>query len=429
MSSNVARALVATLDHVASTPGSVAARNNAPMSSIGAVLVLPNTTAGKQGPVPAWLSTAGWASAVRRVLGAAWISTPEGLVDPDEARRRGSHPRLTGASPASWRRRIPTVVKTAVKDGRRWWQNRRFHVDPDGPWRAADIRFVWQRHELFQFAGLELARALGKPSVLFAPAPLVWESAQWGIRRPGWGQWLERHGEQRAMRDADLIACGSEMVADRVRRLGIRDDRLVITPTGVDLDLFADRPDPGPVRRRLGLDDHFVIGWVGSFRRFHALDQAVDAAARIDNAALLMVGDGPERSNVEQLARERGVSAVFTGTVPFAELSAYRAAMDVALLLAEPDSPFHYSPLKLAEYLAAGLPVIAPRVAQCTERLRDGVDALLVAPGDVHALCDALVHLRDDPDGRAALGVRARTAAEKQWSWDEQVRKVLSALA
>jgi glycosyltransferase involved in cell wall biosynthesis len=398
------------------------------MVTSGAVLVLPSTTAGQQGPVAAWLSTAGWASATRRVLGEAWIVTPAGTVDADEARQRGSQPHLTGVPASSWRRRIPTVAKTAAKDARRWFRSRRFRIDPDGPWRAADVRFVWQRHELFQVAGLELARALGRPSVLFVPAPLVWEAEQWGIRRPGWGRWLERVGEQQPLGHADLVACGSEMVAEWVRRLGARDDRIVITPTGVDLDLFAERPEPGPTRRRLGLEDRFVIGWVGSFRRFHALEQAVDIAARIDGAALLMVGDGPERAKVDQLARDRGVVAVFTGTVPFAELPAYRSAMDVALVLAERDDAFHYSPLKLAEYLAAGLPVIAPRVGQCTERLRDGVDALLVTPGDTRALGEAVEYLRDNPAERAAFGVRARAAAEARWSWDQQVRRILSAL-
>jgi glycosyltransferase involved in cell wall biosynthesis len=397
------------------------------MSRSGAILVLPNTTTGQQGPVAAWLSTAGWASAVRRVLGDAWIVTPDGPIDPDEARRRGSHPRLSGSRSARWRRSIPTVVKTAAKDGRRWMRSRRFRVDRDGPWREADVRFVWQRHELFQVAGIELARTLGCPSVLFVPAPLVWEAAQWGVRRPGWGDWLERVGEEPALRRADLVACGSEMVAGWVRRLGVPDKRIVITPTGVDLDLFTERPDPGPIRRQLGLEGRFVIGWVGSFRRFHALEQAVDAAAQIKDAALLMVGDGPERHEVERLAGSLGVAAVFTGTVPFAELHEYRAAMDVALVLAERNDAFHYSPLKLAEYLAAGLPVVAPRVAQCTERLHDGVDALLVPPGDAHALGEALRYLHDDPTARAALGVRARAAAEERWSWDDQVRRILAA--
>jgi glycosyltransferase involved in cell wall biosynthesis len=399
------------------------------MKSTGAVLVLPGTPEGQQGPVAGWVSTAGWANAARRVLGAAWIVTPDGLVDPDEARRRGSEPHLS-ASHASWmRRRLPTVAKTAAKDLRQWRRGRRFRIEPDGPWREADVKLVWQRHELFQVAGLELAQAIGCPSVLFVPAPLVWEAAQWGTRRPGWGSWLEREGEQRSLSRADVVACGSEVVAGRVRHLGVSDDRIVITPTGVDLEQFADGPDPGPLRRQLGIDDAFVIGWVGSFRRFHALEQAVDVAGEIDDAVLLLVGDGPERPRIEQLARARGVDCVCTGTVPFAELPPYRAAMDVALVLAERDGAFHYSPLKLAEYLAAGLPVIAPRVGQCRERLRDGVDAILVPPGDADALGEALRRLRDNPAERIALGRRARAVAEDHWSWDQQVRTVVAAIS
>src|SRR5436309_125997 len=201
------------------------------MKRSGAVLVLPGTTAGQQGPVAGWVSTAGWASAVRRVLGEAWIVTPDGVVDADEVRRRGSHPRLSSPQTSSWRRNVPTVVKTAAKDARQWSRSRRFRIDADGPWRDAEVRFVWQRHELFHTAGLELARALGSPSVLFVPAPLVWEAAQWGTRRRGWGGLLERAGERGVFRRADLIACGSEAVAERVRHLGVEDARIVITPT------------------------------------------------------------------------------------------------------------------------------------------------------------------------------------------------------
>ena len=111
------------------------------------------------------------------------------------------------------------------------------------------------------------------------------------------------------------------------------------------------------LRHRLGLDGRFVVGWVGSFRRFHAIEQAIDAMVGIDGATLLLVGDGPERPRIETLARAQNVTAVFTGTVPHDELPLHLAAMDAALVVAGPDAPFHYSPLKLAEYLAAGLPV------------------------------------------------------------------------
>lgn len=376
----------------------------------------------------ALVSTAGWAAAAQRVLGQSWIVTPHGLVEPADARRRGSDPVLASDPAPALRRRVPSVVKTAIKDLRTWRRARRFRIDPVGPWSGDEVAFVWQRHELFQDAGLRLAAALGVPLVLFVPATVVWEADQWGTHRPGWGRWIERRGEQPALRAADLVACGTDEVAEQVHRLGVADTRVLRTPTGVDLDLFGAASDPAAVRARLGLDNRFVVGWVGSFRRFHALDQAVDAVAAVDGATLLLVGDGPERPRIEQLARRRGVATVFTGTVDHDKLPGYLAAMDAALVLAPTGAGFHYSPLKLAEYLAAGVAVIAPAVGQLPERLTDGVDALLVPPDDPVALATALTRLRDDPALAGRIGTAGRATAETEWSWDHQVRRVLDAL-
>jgi glycosyltransferase involved in cell wall biosynthesis len=264
--------------------------------------------------------------------------------------------------------------------------------------------------------------------VLFVTAPQVWEAEQWGVRRPGWGRVLERLGEGPALQAADLVACGTQSVAEQVVRLGVPAERTLITPTGVDLDLFHPEVDAAPLRRSLGLESRFVVGWVGSFRRFHAVESAVAAVATVEGASLLFVGDGPERPRIEQLVVDAGVHAVFAGTTPHAELPAHLAVMDAALVLASSAQSFHYSPLKLAEYLAAGLPVVAPASGGLEDRLTDGVDATLVAPGDVTALGAALVRLRDDPELRRRLGAHARRTAEAEWSWDLQVQRVHAAL-
>jgi glycosyltransferase involved in cell wall biosynthesis len=395
---------------------------------LGAIFVVADSGTPEQGPVASLLSTAGWAAAAERVLGRSWLVAGDGIVAPGDARRRGSHPSLRSPDRPPLRRRVPAVAKTAARDLRSWQVNRGFAVSPDGPWSDIPVRFVWQRHELFADAGLRLARDLGVPSVLFVPATKVWEAEQWGTARPGWGRWLERRGERPALVGADLVACGTQQVVDEVLRLGAPPEKVLLTPTGVDLDAFADPPDPAPLRARLGLEGRFVVGWVGSFRRFHAIEQAVEAAATVPDASLLLVGDGPERPRIERLARDLGVPATFTGTVPHDDLPAHLAAMDAGVVLARPGAAFHYSPLKVAEYLAAGLPVVAPDIGQLAERLTDGVDSLLVPPHDPRALGTALRRLRDDPEERARLGKAARAAAEAEWSWDHQVRRVVDAL-
>ena len=117
-----------------------------------------------------------------------------------------------------------------------------------------------------------------------------------------------------------------------------------------------------------------------------------------------------------------------TGTVAHDDIPEYLAAMDVGLVLASGERDFHYSPLKLAEYFAAGLPVVAPRAGSLTTQLHDGVDALLVRAGDATELTAALRRLRDDPTERDRLGQAARSAATERWSWDRSGERLLAAL-
>lgn len=395
-----------------------------------AVFVLPTLTSGQQGPVAALISTAGWAGAAQRVLGQSWIVTPSGVITADDSRRRASAATLASPTEPSRFRRVPVVAKTAVKDLRELKRARAFHVAPTGPWTGTDLEFVWQRHELFHTAGLTLAEELHVPSVMFVPATLVWQARQWGVRRPGWSHALEHFGERVPLKRADVVACGTDAVVDEVVALGVDRRRTVVTPTGVDIDLFTPDTRTGDATRaRLGLEGRFVVGWIGSFRRFHALDQAVAALTGAAGVALLLVGDGPERRRIEDLARAAGVEVVCTGTVAHDELGDYLAAMDVALVLATPGAAFHYSPLKLAEYLAAGVPVVAARAGVLPDRLTDGVDALLVPPGDTDALRSTLLRLRDNPVERAGLGRAGRAAAVERWSWDHSVRLVRDHLA
>ena len=99
---------------------------------------------------------------------------------------------------------------------------------------------------------------------------------------------------------ADVVAAGSEIVAEELARLGVEERRIVITRTGFDPEVFGGPVDRPAERQRLDLGDDFVVGWVGSFRGFHELDLLVEAVAEIGErneprSTLLLVGDGPEQ--------------------------------------------------------------------------------------------------------------------------------------
>jgi glycosyltransferase involved in cell wall biosynthesis len=328
-------------------------------------------------------------------------------------------------------RALPFVIRTAINDVRR---ARAACVarNYDGlEWTDTEIEFVWQYHDLFHRFGHGLAQRHACPLVSFVEAGRVWEDRIWGVRRPGWGGLLERLGERPQLLGSDVILCVSEEVAERALALGAEERKIVVSPNGVESDRFSPDVSGARVRRTLGLGESFVIGWTGSFRRFHGLEVAVRAFAQVveavRDARLLLVGDGFERSNVEQLASALGVrhAMFFTGAVSHGDVPEYVAAMDVALVTAKPGEAFHYSPLKMREYLACARAVVAPRIGDVARTLTDGLNGLLYEPGDVEGLACRILSLRADSRLRAQLGAAGRSLVVATCTRDLQLDRLL----
>jgi glycosyltransferase involved in cell wall biosynthesis len=382
-----------------------------------AIFVMPAPATGDSGPVASWISIAQWADAARRVYGDARIVTPEGVLSPEEVLVSGSSPSLKPKHHSPLRRRVPVLVETAAK----------------GEVPLDDVPLVWQYHYAFQNAGFDLARKLDVPIVLRVNAPQVWEARQWGVRRPLWGPAVERFGETPQFRSADVLACVSEEIAHVVQNRFGRKDGVLVVPNGVDAERFSPAISGESVRSKYDLQDKFVVGWTGSFRPFHGVDLALEAVAKlgheIPELTLLLVGDGQTRRRTEELARSLGLrNVVFTGTVPFDEMAAHVAAMDLVLLPARKDPAFHYSPVKLWEYMAAAKPIVAAEVGQVATVLENSATGCLVTPGDVSDLVESIRELHDDPDRRRRLGAGARAKVLAEWTWDRQFQRVLNVL-
>jgi glycosyltransferase involved in cell wall biosynthesis len=187
--------------------------------------------------------------------------------------------------------------------------------------------------------------------------------------------------------------------------------------------------DGQSVKGRYALTDAFVVGWVGSFRKFHGLEIVLEAAvalqAHLNNVALLMIGDGLEKERIGEMARALGLKqVVFTGTIAYRELPQFINAMDVAVLSDSGTTSYHYSPLKLQEYLACGRAIVAPHVGQIAQHLRDGIDSLLVEPGSPSAIVNAIELLYRDDELRHRLGLNARHTAIENGGWKKIVKDV-----
>jgi glycosyltransferase involved in cell wall biosynthesis len=175
-----------------------------------------------------------------------------------------------------------------------------------------------------------------------------------------------------------------------------------------------------------------VIGWSGSFRAFHALEDLVEAASlaqvELPNLALLLVGDGLGRPGIAQRAADLGVRVAFPGTVGYDQIPEYLRIMDVTVALAPRGRNYHYSPVKLREYQACGRPVVAAAAGEMQRSLRDGDDACVVRAGDPHALARSVVALARDPARAAALGIRARDVVVESGSWKSRIEELEQAL-
>lgn len=303
---------------------------------------------------------------------------------------------------------------------------------------------VIARHALFSVAGAEIAQAFGCPLVLEVNAPLSEE------RRRYWELTLDAPAEcaeRAAFSTPDLIVAVSEGVRAHVTRSGASSDRVIVLPNGVDLAQFQPTIDPSPVRSRYQLTDKLIVGFVGSLKPWHGVELLLEAfadvrtvitrqercggtsARRSDNLHLLIVGDGPQREALYQLRKELGLddSVTFTGVVSHDDVPKHLAAIDIAVVPYLSSDGFYYSPLKMMEYMAMGVPVVAPMLGQIPSLLRGpGKPAgLLYRADDRHELGTALLQLILDRSLRQVLGNNGAERARREHSWQHVATTII----
>jgi glycosyltransferase involved in cell wall biosynthesis len=205
--------------------------------------------------------------------------------------------------------------------------------------------------------------------------------------------------------------------------------RVLAIEWGADVEHFR----PAALDRPRG--DRIICVFAGAFRSWHGVVHLAAALARLHAAGdhrfgALFVGDGPERAAVERVAR--GVPGIaFTGAVPHADLPKMLASADIGVAPFDPTRHrplqlgFYWSPLKLFEYMAVGLPVVAPALPRLTRLVTHNREGLLYDPRDPRALDGAIQTLADDRL-RRRMGEEARARVVRDFSWDAHCR-VLSA--
>ncbi len=294
--------------------------------------------------------------------------------------------------------------------------------------------FLYERYAFGNAGGVWAATKSKRPIVLEVNSPMVLELGKTrGLSFPRTAAKMELG----IFRGATRVCVVTRVLGDMLVEMGVDPESIVVTPNGVHPELYeyGDRADTRRVARDdLGVgglpEEALVLGFVGYYRPWHRLDLAIDALRRPEllEARLVLIGDGPAREQLTQHASQRGVleRVHFAGVREHAEIPRLLPAFDVALI---PAINPYASALKLHEYMAAELPVIAPDQPNLREVIVPGENGALIPVGDGEAFADALVALATDEAGRKRMGARARaTILEEEMTWRGNARRVIAAV-
>lgn len=296
---------------------------------------------------------------------------------------------------------------------------------------SKEVDFIYQRYSRFNWSGVALSIVTGLPLALEFNGSEVWVSRQWD---PIGQLWLLKRFERLNLRAADLIFVVSEVERRNLIDAGVAAEKIVVNSNGVDTNRF--RPECGgrAVRTNLGIDAKTVIGFVGTFGPWHGAPVLAEAARLVaynTNCHFLFVGDGDQRAQTESIVETSDVSATFTGRVSHSDVPAYLDACDIFVsphVPAADGSEFFGSPTKLFEYLSMEKPVIASRLGQIADVVRNDENGLLVEPGDSSALARAIERLALDESLRARLGAAGRETVVRQYTWRQNAARVFDAM-
>ncbi len=285
---------------------------------------------------------------------------------------------------------------------------------------------IVERLSLFGSVGMELAERWNCPHIVEVNALLSREAAQYRDLEMGS---LACEIEQRVLNSSDAVTVVSRELSDELTGIGVDGGKIHVVPNGTDVDLFDPKDDGKSLRRQLGLGNAFVVGFAGSLKAWHGVDVLVTAFKEVlkdePRSMLLIVGTGPMEDLLRTQAMGMGIgeSVVFTGGVEHALIPTYLSAMDVAVAPFLDIDSFYFSPIKLFEYMAAGVCVIASELGQIADVIEDGHEGLLCPANDATALAMAMNRARQYPELRSRLGAAARSLVERKYTWRAAARK------
>ena len=293
---------------------------------------------------------------------------------------------------------------------------------------AQGFDILYERSWIQNLGGIMAAKRLNIPIVLEFNGDVEQEYEMLGMQLRKSQQFIHRQIRRR-LAQADHFVAVSEPLRDRmIDRWQLDPKRITAVQNGAKVHEFSQPKQPMLLKEMHNVSGDDVVIFVSSLKPWHACDVLIDAFVKVaaikKTATLIMVGDGPERKNLEQQVMALGLAkqVVFTGLVNHDTVPSLVAGARIALINPKvTETSMAQSPLKLFEYMAAGKAIIAPAAPNIVPILAHGKTGWLVDMADSAEstqLAETITHLLDHPQLCAAMGQAAQQQALAQHSWD-----------
>ena len=280
-----------------------------------------------------------------------------------------------------------------------------------------DVDLIYERYSLYMFVAVMIARARRIPVILE-----INDSTTVYRVRPLFFQRLATMIERWVFRNANGLVFVSGAFRDHVTKAhGGKIAPTIVSHNAANIDKFSPTPEQrAAARAKWKLDGSVVCGYLGAFVPWHAIDQFVyriaDRLKANPQLKLLLVGDGATFPVVQEFVQKHGLQdqVVMTGRVSHDEVPGLLAAMDMAVL---PSAGDYTSPVKLFEFMACGIPPVAPDFVPIREVLKEDETGWMFKAGDLESAVQMVLRRSQDSDNLRRVGQAARAyiARERQW--------------
>ncbi len=330
------------------------------------------------------------------------------------------------------------IVRVPMK-----FRNRTFPLFALRAWRCIK-RFkpdmIMERYVTFGGAGTVIARRWNIPLILEVNSPHTEELIyRIPVRNRLMQKIMRSWRDWQFNRAVAILATLPTVIPERYR------DKFIQVQWAANCDMFdrsaVSETAKKRLKEKLRLSDEPVVAFLGTFRNWHGvkhlpsiIKQVVDV---LPNAKCIAVGEGDERRAVQKEVKRLGIekSVIFTGSVPYTDVPAYLSLATVGIAPYDCDEylplkqfGFFWSPLKIFEYMASGMPVITIDVEPLNQVVADGERGFVVPEGNWSMFAEKIIKLLQNKDICFNMGITAREFASIHYSWNGHVRQIAAIL-